>query len=128
MNRRSPRLAEARPFGVQLKDVRGAPMLAADIPVTPIARRLTVWWPGGAWVYAWPGSIEYPDGSRIRQIRIVPIQSLASVALVALALATIAASFAQRWRDGQRDTGESASTGGKRIARTWRGEQRDDNG
>jgi hypothetical protein len=118
MNRRSPQVAQARPFGVRLDDVRGVPTLAAGVPVTPIARRLIVWWPRGGWVYAWPGSIEYPDGIRTRRIRIVPIQSLAFVALAALALATIAASLAQRRRDGPRDTGKLESMGGKRMART----------
>lgn len=119
MSRRSPLLAEARPFGVQLDDVRGAPMLAAGVPVTPIARRLMVRWPGGGWVYMWPGSIEYSDGSRTRQTRIVPIQTLAFGALAALTLATIlgtiAASLAQRWRDGSRDTGQSESIASKRM-------------
>lgn len=119
MNRRSPRLAEARPVGVQLKDVRGAPTLVAGVPVTPIARRLVVWWPGGGWVYAWPGSIEYSDGSRTRQIRIVPIQSLAFGAVAALGFVTIAASLAQRWRDGLRDTEQSQGMGSTRVARTW---------
>lgn len=118
MDRRSPRSADVRPFGVRLTDVRGAPMLAAGVPVTTIARRLMVWWPGGGWVYAWPGSIEYPDGNRIRRIRIVPIQSLASGAVAALGLATIAASLAQRRRDGLRDTRESERIDSKRITQT----------
>lgn len=127
MSRRSLRLAEARPFGVQLKDLRGAPTLAAGLPVTPIARRLMVWWPGGNWIYAWPGSIEYTDGSQTRQLRIIPIQTLTLGAVAALGLATIAASLALRWRDALRDTSESKSTGSKRLAQTRRGAQRDDN-
>ena len=118
MNGRSPRLVEARRVGMQLNDVRGAPMLAAGVPVTPIARRLVVWWPGGGWIYAWPGSIEYSDGSRTRQIRIVPIQSLAFGAVAALGLVTIAASLAQRWSDGLRDAGQPQRMGSERVART----------
>jgi hypothetical protein len=81
-------------------------MTVAGVLLTPIARRLVVWWPGGGAVYARPVAIEYLDGSRTRQVRMVPIQSLAYGALAALGLATMATSFALRRRDRRRDTGE----------------------
>jgi hypothetical protein len=122
MNRTSSRLVEAKPFGLQRSDLRGAQMPVAGVLLTPIARRLVVWWPGGGAVYARPVAIEYLDGSRARQIRIVPIQSLAFGALAALGLAAITTSFALRRKDRLRDIGESQP-----MARKWRGEQRDDN-
>jgi hypothetical protein len=65
-----------------------------------------IWWPGGGAVFARPAAIEYLDGGRTRQIRIVPIQSIALSALAALGLAAIAASFALRRKDGLRAAGE----------------------
>jgi hypothetical protein len=127
MNRTSPRLMEAKPFGLQRSDLRGAQMPVADVLLTPIARGLVVWWPGGGAVYARPVAIEYLDGSRTRQIRIVPTQSLAFGALAALGLAVVAASFALRCNDRLRDTWELEPAGGAPMARTRRGEQRDDN-
>ncbi len=97
-------------------------MPVAGVLLTPIARRLVVWWPGGGAIYARPVAIEYLDGSRARLIRIVPIQSLAFAALAALGLAAITTSFALRRKDRLRDTGESEA-----MARKWRGERRDDN-
>jgi len=117
MNVPGPRLA-AKPFGLRRSDLRGAQMTVAGVPLTPIARRLVVWWPGGGAVYARPAAIEYLDGGRTRQIRIVPIQSLAFGALVALGLAAIATSFALRRKDRLRDTGESLAMGGTPMART----------
>jgi hypothetical protein len=80
-------------------------MLAGDTAVTPIARRLALSWPGGAWVYAWPAAIEYPEGSQTRRTRILPYQRLMSVALVALSAGALVAFIAQRWKDGQRNAG-----------------------
>lgn len=122
MNRTSPRVVEAKPFGLQRSDLRGAQMPVAGVLLTPIARRLVVWWPGGGAVYVRPVAIEYLDGSRTQQKHIVPIQSLAFGALVALGLAAITTSFALRRKDRLRDIGESQP-----IVRKWRGEQRDDN-
>jgi hypothetical protein len=99
MNSPSPRLEEAKPFGLQRSTLRGAQLTVAGVLLTPIARRLVVWWPGGGVVYARPVAIEYLDGRRTQQIRIVPLQSLALGALAALGLAAMAASFALRRRD-----------------------------
>jgi hypothetical protein len=104
MNWTSSRLVGAKPFGLQRSDLRGAQMPVADILLTPIARRLMVWWPGGGAVYTRPVAVEYVDGSRTRRIRIVPIQSLGFGALAALGLAAVAASFALRHKDRWRDT------------------------
>jgi hypothetical protein len=105
-------LAEAKPFGLRRSDVRGAQMRVAGVLLTPIARRVVVWWPGGGAVYARPVAIEYLDGTRTRQIRIVPVQSVALGALVALGMVTIAASFALRRKDSQRNSGELELMGG----------------
>jgi hypothetical protein len=104
MSLSSQRLMAAKPFGLRRSDLRGAQMTVAGVPLTPIARRLMVWWPGGGAVYARPVAIEYQDGSRTRQVHIVPIQSLALGALAVLGLAAIAASFALRRKDRLRDT------------------------
>lgn len=95
--------AGARPFGVRLAAARGTPVLAAGMSVTPIARRLMVWWPGGGWVYAWPEAIEYPDGQRTRRARIIPVQSLVMGVFVALGVVSAVASAAQWWRSGRRN-------------------------
>src|SRR3974377_407040 len=87
MNMPSPRLVAAKPFGLRRSDLRGAQMRVAGVLLTPIARRLVVWWPGGGAVYARPVAVEYLDGRRTRQIRIVPVQSLGFGALAALGLA-----------------------------------------
>jgi hypothetical protein len=81
-------------------------MTAAGVLLTPIARRLVVWWPGGGAVYARAAAVEYQDGGRTRQIRIVPIQSLVFGALAVLGLAAIAASLALRRQDRVRDSGK----------------------
>lgn len=85
---------EARPFGMQLDTLRGEPIVANGVSITPIARRLALWRPGGAWVYAWPVAVEYPAGQRIRRARIVQMWMLSLGSLAALALATVAALFA----------------------------------
>jgi hypothetical protein len=99
MYRTSPPVVEGKPFGLQRSDLRGAPMPVADVLLTPVARRLVIWWPGGGAVYARPVAIEFLDGGRTQRIRIVPIQSLALGALAALGLAAVAASFALRRKD-----------------------------
>jgi hypothetical protein len=99
MNWTSPQVVEAKPFGLQRSDLRGVQMTVAGVLLIPIARRLVVWWPGGGAVYARPIAIEYLDGSRTRQIRIVPVQSLAFGALAALGLAAVAASFGLRYQN-----------------------------
>jgi hypothetical protein len=112
MNLPGPRLVEAKPFGLRRSDLRGAQMTVAGVLLTPIARRVVVWWPGGGAVYARPVAIEYLDGSRTRQIRIIPIQSLALGTLAALGLAAIAASFALRRKDRLLNAGELELMGG----------------
>jgi hypothetical protein len=77
------------------------------MPVTPVARRLMVWWPGGGWLYAWPDAIEYPDGQRTRRVRIVPVRSLAMGGLVALVAVAVVASAAQWWSSGRRNAAQS---------------------
>ena len=98
MIRRRAEVVEARPFGIRRSNLRGAQMLVAGVPVTPVVRRVMVWWPGGGGVYARAHAIEYLDGSRTQQIRIAPIQSLAFGGLIALGAAAIAASIALRWK------------------------------
>lgn len=98
LSRGIPPGAGARPFGVRLAAARGAPVLAAGMSVTPIARRLMVWWPGGGWVYVWPDAIEYADGQRTRRARIVPVRLLALGGFVALGVVAAVVSVAQWWR------------------------------
>lgn len=105
MNGRAPSVVNAWPLRLRLDELRGEPLLAEGVSVTPIARRLALSWPGGAWVYAWPSAIEYPEGSRTRRARIIPYQRLVSVVLVALSAGALVAFAAQRWKDGQRNAG-----------------------
>lgn len=94
---RAARLGEARPFGVRVETMRGEPIAAAGATMTPIARRLAVWWPSGAWVYAWPIAIEYPPGQRTR---IIHIRMRAFAFFATLGLAAFAVFVARRMRDG----------------------------
>ena len=91
------RLVEARPFGARVETMRGEPMVVAGASMTPIARRLAVWWPGGAWVYAWPIAIEYPPG---RRTRIIHVRMRAFALFATLGMAAFAIFVAQRRRDG----------------------------
>lgn len=103
MSRGSPPWAGVRPVGVRLATARGAPVVAAGMPVTPIARRLMVWWPGGGWVYAWPDAIEYFDGQRTRRARIVPVRLVTMGGLVALGAVVAVATASLWWRTGRRN-------------------------
>ena len=99
----SPLRAASRPFGAQLDTLRGEPTPTAGLRVTPIARRLTLWWPGGAWVYAWPIAIEYPDGQRARRRRIPNMRMRSQATCVALGIAA-AVLFLTRSRNARRQT------------------------
>jgi hypothetical protein len=107
MSSGSPPWAGAWPVGVRLAATRGAPMLAAGMSVTPIARRLTVWWPGGGWVYAWPEAIEYLDGQRMRRARIIPVRLITMGGIVTLGAVAAVASVAQWWRRGRRNAAQT---------------------
>jgi hypothetical protein len=95
---RGSQLAETRPVGVRLDLLRGEPMPTAGPPVTPVARRLALWWPGGAWVYAWPVAVEYPDGQRTQRVRIVHVRMVSLATFAALGLAAVALFVARRPR------------------------------
>ncbi len=99
---RHPHQAEMRPFGARLDVLRGEPIPTAGPPITPVARRLALWWPGGAWAYAWPVAIEYPDGQRTRRTRIVHVRMLSLTVFAALGLAAFAVFVAQRWSEERR--------------------------
>lgn len=101
MNERSAQRTIAQPFGARLDTLRGEPTLAAGVLVTPIARRLALWWLGGGWIYAWPSAVEYPEGTLTRRLRILPIQPLVSAAVVAVGVAALGAVTTQRWRRQQ---------------------------
>ena len=88
----------SRPIGVRMETLRGAPTLIAGASITPVARRLALWWPGGAWAYAWPIAIEYPEGERIRRERIPNMRMRASAAFAALGLVSFAIFVARRPR------------------------------
>lgn len=83
---RGLQLEVARPFGVHLDVLRGEPTLTNGVAITPIARRLALWWPGGAWVYAWPVAIEYPADERIQRTRIIHIRMFSLATFAALGL------------------------------------------
>lgn len=85
----------ALPGGARLETLRGSPRQAGDATVTPIARRLTLRWPGGGWVYAWPSAVEIQTARGTRRTRIVP--ALALAALAGVALAALAGVAAQWW-------------------------------
>lgn len=103
MSRGSPPWADARPVGVRFATAPGTPVLAAGMSVTPIARRLTVWWPGGGWLYVWPDAIEYFDGQRARRARIVPVRLITMGGLVALGAVAAVATASLWWRTGRRN-------------------------
>lgn len=84
-----------KPAGARLQTLRGAPRQVGEAAVTPIARRLSVRWPGGGWVYAWPVAVEIQTANRTRRARIWPVQRLAWAALASLALAALAGGVAR---------------------------------
>lgn len=94
----------ALPAGVRLEQLRGAPRQAGDAVVTPIARRLTLRWPGGAWVYAWPAAIEVQTERGTRRARIIPVQRILLSALAGGALAALIGAVAQWWINGRVET------------------------
>lgn len=94
---RAVRLGETRPFGVRVETMRGEPMPAAGATITPIARRLAVWWPGGAWVYAWPIAVEYPPG---QMTRIIHVRMRVFALFATFGLSAFAIFVARRMRDG----------------------------
>lgn len=90
------RVGEPRPFGVRLDTLRGELAWAGGPPLTSVARRLALWWPGGAWVYAWPVAIELPEGyGRRRSRRIGAGRARGSGVLAALGLIACAAGLAR---------------------------------
>ncbi len=93
--------AMERPFGARLERLLGEPTRAAGTLVTPIARRLAIWWPGGGWVALWPVAVEYPTSAGSRRARIAPVQTIALVALSLMSLVALVAFKAQRWMDAQ---------------------------
>ncbi len=123
MNWTGSRQTIARPFGAQLDEMRGEPKLAAGLSVTPIARRLALWWPGGGWVYAWPVAVEYPEGTRTRRLRIMPIQPLTSAAFAVFGLAAFTTFATRRWRQRRRSAEDATRMRrfGRRAPRQRRG-------
>lgn len=94
--RTSLRPAEKPPFGARLDVLRGEPTQTAGPPITPVARRLALWWPGSVWVYAWPVAIEYPEGQRTRRVRITNVRMLSRAIFAVFVLAAFAMFMTQR--------------------------------
>lgn len=116
MNRPSPPLTDARPFNIRLEALRGEPMSTPEAQVTPIARRLTIWWPGGAWVYAWPVAVEYQEGNATRRTRILPVRAIMVAGVAVSGLAALAALLTRSKARRQRRAARS-ETGERRVAR-----------
>jgi hypothetical protein len=96
MTTNSPgQLNGAAPTGLRLETLRGGARQVGGATMTPIARRLTIRWPGGGWVYAWPTAIEIQTERGVRRARVMPVQRIALAALAGLALAAAAAAVAQ---------------------------------
>ncbi len=87
----------ALPAGARMEKLRGAPRQAGGATVTPITRRLTLRWPGGGWVYAWPSAIEVQTERGTRRLRIIPVRIIALATLAGIILAALAGVTAQWW-------------------------------
>lgn len=95
IHERAPK-ADARPFAARLETLRSEPQQLADVTVTLVALRLTLRWPGGAWVYGCPAAIDYDDGRHSRRQWILPIQRIALAGIMALGLGMSGVALAQR--------------------------------
>ena len=89
----------ALPAGVRLDTLRGEPRQTSGATVTPIARRLTLRWPGGGSVSTWPSAIVVQTARGTRRARIIPVQRIALAALAGIALAALVGVVVARWLD-----------------------------
>ena len=94
----------ALPVGVRMETLRGEPRQAGGAMVTPIARRLTLRWPGGGRVSARPSAVEIQTVSGVRRVRIMSFQRVALAMLAGITLATLAGAVAQWWLNQRMET------------------------
>jgi hypothetical protein len=87
----------ALPVGVRMETLRGAPRQAGGATVTPIARRLTLRWPGGGRVSIRPTAVEIQTERGTRRVRIMSFRRVAMAALAGITLAALAGAVAQWW-------------------------------
>lgn len=87
----------ALPAGARMDTLRGAPRQVGDATVTPIARRLTLRWPGGGWIYAWPSAVEIQTEQGTRRTRIISVRAVTLAALAGVTLAALAGAVTQWW-------------------------------
>jgi hypothetical protein len=92
----------ARPIGVRVETLWGVVTPPTGLAITSVARRLSLWWLGGAWVYAWPVAIEYAEGQRTRRTRITHVRRRAFAMFATLGLAAVAVFVARRVSDAWR--------------------------
>lgn len=93
----------SRPVGLRMETLRGELTPTAGAPITTVARRLALWWPGGAWVYAWPVAIEFAEGNgRPRTRRIGNVHALTSGLLATLGATACVVYLARRARMNDR--------------------------
>lgn len=104
------------PVGARLETLRGAPLQVGAAMVTPIARRLTVRWPGGGWVYAWPAAAAVQTARGTQRARIWPMQRILLAALTTASLAALVGGVA-RWARNRR-RGRDATNGTNRLRET----------
>ncbi len=78
--------------------------------MTPIARRLTLRWPGGGRVSTWPVAVEIQTERGTRRLRVIPVRRIALAALTGITLAALAGVIAQ-WRLSNRLAARDGSGG-----------------
>jgi hypothetical protein len=101
MRANNPQRHGASPVGARLDTLRGAERQTPDATIIPIARRLSLRWPGGGGIYAWPAAVEIQTATGTRRTLIIPVQTVLFVALASVSLGALVGSIAQ-WSLNQR--------------------------
>ncbi len=97
---------------VRRESLRGSTVTRHSREITPIARQVTVTWPGGRVLWQTPTAVEVRERGRVRRI---PIRDATSRLILTIALAELAAGAALWWALVRRHP-----RGGRATSSAWR--------